>query len=291
MNWRDVPSLSALRAFEATARLSSFSAAARELNVTHAAIAQHVRALEVDLGETLVFRSGAGMALTASGQQLAGALSDGFGAIAAGVSALRVAKSDKPLRVSLTPSFAENWLMPKIAAFWAKHPDIQLALQPSMQVEDLRRGAFDLALRYGHGKWPGVEAEMLAPANFIVVATPELAEKLPDTSMAELCNLPWILETGRDEQRLWAGQVGLDLSCTSFTELPTNALVLAATRAGSGLSIQTRAVVEDDLSIGRLVCLHASEPSTLGYYLVRVPGMRSVPLDSFVRWLKSVAKA
>lgn len=291
MDWRNVPSLSALRAFEATARLSSFSAAARELNVTHAAIAQHVRALEAELGEALVFREGAGMALTAEGIALAAALGEGFGAIAAGVSQLRASKAEQPLKVSLTPSFAENWLMPRIGAFWAEHPEVKLALHPSMEVEDLRRGNFDLALRYGHGSWPGVEAEMLAHANFVIVGTPELAARLSDTSMEALCNLPWILEAGRDEQRLWAGQAGLDLSCTAFSELPANALVLSAVRAGSGLSIQSRAVVADDISTGRLLCLHAAEPSSLGYYLVRVSAARSARLDTFVRWLRTVAEA
>lgn len=181
--------------------------------------------------------------------------------------------------------------MPRIAGFWAEYPEIKLALQPSTEVEDLRRGSFDLALRYGHGSWPGVEAELLVQANFVIVGTPELADRLSNTSVESLCALPWILESGRDEQLVWAGQAGLDLSCTPVSELPTNALVLSAARAGSGLSVQTRAVIEDDLLTGRLVCLHEAEPSSLGYYLVRLPGMRSVALETFVRWLKSVAKS
>lgn len=291
MSWRDVPSLSALRAFEATARLNSFSAAARELNVTHAAVAQHVRSLESDFGTSLVFREGAGMALTDEGRTLAAALGDGFSAIQAGVAHLRTARDQGPLKVSLTPSFAENWLMPRIGAFWAEHPAIKVALHPSMEVEDLRRGGFDLAIRYGHGSWPGVEAEMLAPANFVVVGVPKLAARLQSRSMDALCTLPWILEAGRDEQRLWAGDAGLDLTCTQFSELPTNSMVLSAARAGSGLAIQTRAVIEDDLAAGRMVCLHEAEPTDLGYYLVHVPGQRSDDLKTFVRWLKFVSKA
>lgn len=286
-----MPSLSALRAFEATARLSSFSAAARELNVTHAAISQHVRALEADLGVALVYREGAGMALTPSGQGLAASLSDGFKAIADGVSQLRDAKSERPLQVSLTPAFAENWLMPRIGGFWAKHPDIKVALHPSMQVEDLRRSGLDMAIRYGHGTWPGLQTQILVSANFVVVGTPDLAAKLPCTSMESLCGLPWIMEVGRDEKRVWAGQAGLDLSCTQFAELPTNSMVLSAARAGSGLTIQTRAVIEDDLRAGRLLCLHEAKPTTLGYYLVQPPGVESDAMKVFVRWLKAVAKA
>jgi len=289
MNWRDIPSLAALRAFEATARLSSFSAAARELNVTHAAIAQHVRGLETEFGCELVFRQGAGMALTDAGRALALSLGEGFATIASGVHDIRAMRRNQPLMVALTSTFAENWLMPRIGGFWADHSEIEVALQPSNTVIDLRRDGFDLAIRYGHGKWAGLEAELLVNANYVVVACPELAAKATDVSMAALSNLPWVFGAQLDEQRVWAEEVGLDLSCTSITKLPTNSLVLSATRAGAGLSIQGRALVEGDLARGSLVCLHEAPRSTLGYYLVTRPVVRSEALKTFIRWLKLAA--
>ncbi len=105
LNWRDLPSLSSLRAFAAVAELGGFSQAARTLNVTHAAVAQQVRALESTLDTPLVARDGRGMALTVEGQQLAQALADGFGTIASGVAALRAGGSDRPVRITLTASF------------------------------------------------------------------------------------------------------------------------------------------------------------------------------------------
>lgn len=290
MNWREVPSLAALRAFEATARLSSFSAAARELNVTHAAIAQHVRALEGELGVGLVFRAGAGMALTEHGHGLAAALSDGFGQIADGVARLRSSKQGQPLNISLTPSFAENWLMPRIGAFWAEHPEIKVALNPSMELEDLRRGGFDLGIRYGRGSWPGLEAEMLVHANFVIVGTPDLAARVKGDVPRSLGMLPWVFEAGRDELRVWGNAVGLGSCAMDSIEVPTNSMVMSATRAGARISIQNKAVVERDLSEGRLQILHEEAPSDLGYYLVRAPGVRSDRLKTFERWLKSVAK-
>ncbi|SHF35046.1 LysR family transcriptional regulator, glycine cleavage system transcriptional activator [Litoreibacter ascidiaceicola] len=289
MNWRDIPSLSALKAFEATARLGSFSAAARELNVTHAAIAQHVRGLEAEFGAELAFREGTGMALTEAGRALSLSLGEGFGTIASGVRDIRALKQNQPLKVSLTATFAENWLMPRIGAFWAEHPDIEVALQPSNAVVDMRRDGFDLAIRYGHGEWAGLEAELLVHANYVVVACPELAAKTNDTSMLGLCSLPWVFEAGRMEQRVWAEEVGLDLSCTTSIDLPTNSLVLSATRGGAGLSIQTRAMVEGDLQRGTLVCLQEAPVSTLGYYLATRPVPRSDALKTFIRWLKSAA--
>ena len=290
MDWHDIPSLSALRAFEATARLSSFSAAARELNVTHAAIAQHVRGLETEFGCELVFRQGAGMALTDAGRTLALSLGEGFTTIASGVRDIRAARQNQPLTIGMTPTFAENWLMPRIGAFWTEHPDIELALQPSYAVVDMRRDGLDLAIRYGHGVWAGLETELLVNANYVVVGAPELASKGAGSSMKDLCALPWVFETQRMEQRVWAEEVGLDLSCTSHTNLPTNALVLSAARAGAGLSIQGRALVEGDLARGSLVCLHEAPLSTLGYYLVTRPVARSEALKTFVRWLKLEAK-
>ena len=289
MDWRDIPSLAALKAFEATARLSSFSAAARELNVTHAAISQHVRALEAEFGCELVFRQGAGMGLTDAGRSLALSVGEGFATIASGVRDIRALRHDRPLIVGMTPTFAENWLMPRIGGFWTQHPDIEVTLQPSFAVVDMRRDGLDLTIRYGHGIWPGLDVELLVNANYVVVGAPELAAKAVGASMRDLSSFPWVFETNRLEQRVWAQEVGLDLSATSVSNVPTNSLVLSAARAGVGLSIQARALVEGDLAKGNLMCLHEAPLSSLGYYLVtrRVP--RSDALKTFIRWLKTAA--
>ena len=141
-----LPSLSALRAFEAAARHQSLSAAARELNVTHAAIAQHVRQLEAELSEPLLYRAGRGVAPTEAGQQLARQLGEGFALIAEGVDTLRQQTAARPLAVSLTPSFAINWLMPRMGGFWQAHPDVMVSLTPNTALVDLRREGFDMAI-------------------------------------------------------------------------------------------------------------------------------------------------
>ncbi len=278
MDWRDIPSLAALRAFEAMARLGSFSAAARELNVTHAAVAQHVRGLEAEFGTGLARRAGSGMELTEEGgHRLASALSQGgFGQIAAGgVRELRQMRGGRPLQVTLTPSFAENWLMPRLGGFRAAHPDIPLALIPHQNVSDLVRDGFDLGgLRFGRGgDWPGgVEAEMLVPANFVVVGRPEVLQGgLNGDDLGALANLPWFIEEGWDETRLWAEEAGLDLSSSDVTSYAINTMVLSAVRAGLGVAMQARALVEADLKAGNLVALHQVAPSELGYYIVTPP--------------------
>ena len=290
MNWRDIPSLAALRAFEATARLESFSAAARELNVTHAAIAQHVRGLEADFGQELVFRAGVKMALTEAGRQLADALNEGFSTLTQGVRDLREAQASQPLKIALTPSFAENWLMPRVGGFWSQHPDTELALHPSGDLVDLKRDGFDLAIRYGHGDWQGYNAQLLVSARYVIVGTRDLIGDVAADDLTELCALPWVFEAGRAEPKLWAAENGLDLSCTRITEFATNALVLSAARSGYGLSIQGRPLIQADLDSGALVCVYQGAPSELGYYIVTRPGVPSVKVKTFTRWLFEVAK-
>lgn len=292
MDWRQIPSLSALRAFEATARLNGFSAAGRELNVTHAAIAQHVRGLEDFFGCSLMVREGRGMQLTQAGHKLATSISEGFEVIAGGVQSVLRDREDAPLKLALTPTFAENWLMPRLGGFWAEHPLFALALVPSLELVDLKREDFDLAIRYGHGAWHGLTSELLAPANYVVIGTPALVEgwnlKTP-CDLSQLRGKPWVMAEGRDEEKLWAKANGLDIEGSQGSRFPTNSLVLSAVRAGVGLSIQGRALVEDDLASGALVCLCEEPASTLGYYIVMRDGPISERLKTFLTWLRGVA--
>jgi LysR family glycine cleavage system transcriptional activator len=172
MNWHDIPSLAALRAFESAARHSSFSAVVRDLNVTHAAIGQHVRALEDYFGQSLIQREGRGMSVTPKGRKLADSLSDAFGVIGAASNDLLDQSKTRAIRVALTPSLAANWLMPRIGAFWDKHPDLELELLPAGKLVDLRRDNVDVALRYGKGGWAGATVIKLMAAGHVAVAAP-----------------------------------------------------------------------------------------------------------------------
>ncbi|MFO7921261.1 LysR family transcriptional regulator [Rhodobacteraceae bacterium W635] len=290
MDWRDIPSLSALRAFEAAARLQSFSAAARELNVTHAAIAQHVRALEAHFAVTLVEREGRAMRPTAEGRQLAQDLEDGFGTIAAGVRSVMNSKRQRPLQVTMTPSFAEAWLMPRIGQFWAQHPEVEVALIPSVSLIDLRREGFDMAIRFGAGDWPGLEVEPLVMSPFVVIAAPSLAKGRRLTEMGPLDGYRWFTSEASREHFVWGRAAGLDLERLGFTELPNNSLAQAAVRAGHGLSIQAQTLVKSDLAEERLVALHTGESGGLGYHMVTQKGVRPAPLAAFMTWLRRAAK-
>ena len=289
INWRDLPPLSALRAFAAVAELGGFSQAARALNVTHAAVAQQVRALEALLDTPLVARDGRGMALTAEGQQLAQALADGFGTIASGIAALRAGGSDRPVRITLTASFASQWLMPRLKDFWDMHPDIALSLHPDARVSDLRRDGMDLGIRYGNGDWPGVTARFLAPARMAIAAAPDLLDGRESLSTAEMQEMEWILARDWPEQENYLRSLGLDPRTLSRTDFVNEELSLAAARQGLGLVVESLALMEDDLEEGRLILLHDSKDRLPAYFIVTSPGPQRAATRAFLKWLESAA--
>ena len=286
-DWPRFPSLTALRAFEATARLLSFSAAARALNVTHAAVAQQVRALEDHLGAELVYRQGRSLSLTAEGAKLSVAVNEGFRAIETGLSEVQAAAPGAPIRVTMTPSFAAQWLMPRLGAFWADHPDVPLSLHPDKRVLDLRREGIDLAIRFGDGKWPGLEAEHLTSAQYIIVGSPDLLAGRSELTKAEMSAMPWVLEQDWPEALAWLRGFGLRPDKMQITYIPTEELTLSAARQGYGLHVESAALVEQDLEYGDLIALGELKDDSLAYYLVTRPGPRKPALKTFVRWLKS----
>jgi LysR family glycine cleavage system transcriptional activator len=288
VDWRTLPSLTQLRAFEAAARLQGFSQAARELNVTHAAVAQQVRALEARLGRELIYREGRGLKLTASGDKLAQALADGFGTIGRAVEELTADAGKGPLHLTMTPAFATQWLMPRLGDFWTKHPDIPLLLHPEQRVVDLRRDGIDLGIRFGSGKWPGVETEFLASAQYAIVAAPELLEGRTELSNREMSAMPWVIEQDWPEALAWLKERGLKPDAMQITLMPNEELALAAARQGLGLHVEAVALVEQDVEEGNLVILSQISGEALAYYMVTRPGPKRPELKTFMRWLKSV---
>lgn len=285
VDWRALPPLSALRAFEAVAQGGGLTGAARRLNVTHPAIAQQLRVLEDHLGLRLVRREGRGLRLTAEGTRLAAALSDGFGTIAAAIAALKAEGADRPVRITLTASFAAQWLMPRLRVFWDRHPDIGLSLHPEPRVVDLARDGFDLGIRYGAGGWPGVQARFLASARLVVAAAPALVGDPAAATAARLQDMDWILAGNWPEQDRFLASLGLDPGALSSTEISDETLALSAARQGLGLVVESAALVEDDVRAGRLVVLHDSRDRLPAYFVVTPPGAPRPPAKVFLDWL------
>ncbi|PKP77779.1 MAG: LysR family transcriptional regulator, partial [Alphaproteobacteria bacterium HGW-Alphaproteobacteria-3] len=160
---RRLPSLKALRAFEAAARHGSFSQAAAELSVTHAAISHQVRALEEALGAPLFHRTGRHVELTERGQKLVPVLTAAFEQMADAWTQAG-AKDNATLTVSVEPSFAARWLVLRLGKFNRANPEIELRLLPSSDIVDFAREDVDIGIRYGLGEWPDVVSEKLFEA-------------------------------------------------------------------------------------------------------------------------------
>ncbi|MCF2871506.1 LysR family transcriptional regulator [Octadecabacter sp. G9-8] len=289
MNWNDIPSLAALRAFEAAARHGSFSAAARDLNVTHAAIAQHVRALEDHFGQSLMQRDGRGMSVTPEGRALSDSLSEAFGLIATASHDLLDQSQTRAIRVAVTPSLAANWLMPRIGSFWNQHPEIEVELVPAMTLVDLRRDNIDVAIRYGKGGWAGVSSTPLMPAGHVAVAAPSYVEGRKIDCLSDLKGLRWLMDGTRSEERFWICANGIDLDEECVTMFPTGQLSREAARAGLGITVQPAPIAAPYIASGAFVELCAEQDSDIAYHILTRPEVISPTRDIFVKWLRSEA--
>ncbi|MFV2053951.1 LysR family transcriptional regulator [Aliiroseovarius sp. YM-037] len=285
MDWMTLPSLNALRAFAAFAEHKSMSLAGQALNVSHAAISQQVRSLEDHLGTTLVDRRQKQLELTAEGAQLAEALALGFGAIERAVNVLTEADANRPLQISATPGFVSVWLMPRLSDFWHQHPDIDMMVNPTPELIELEPGGIDVAIRFGAGHWPGLEAEPLLETSLVVVAARSLVGEAEISDPLDLLEYPWLQELGTTESTDWFHQHGVTKERTKgLVQMPGN-LVLEAARAGQGVVMTAMTSVAADIAAGRLRLLFEDKRDT-AYYIVTRPGTQRRPVKLFVNWLK-----
>jgi LysR family glycine cleavage system transcriptional activator len=231
------------------------------------------------------------MRLTDSGRELAEALSDGFERIADGVRRIMDRTTLRPVTVSLTPSFAEVWLMPRIGQFWAAHPDIEIRLVPTISLSDLRRDGIDVAIRFGSGDWPGMDVEPLEVSRFVVIASPDYTKVKSLEELGKLSAHDWYFSAASREQKVWGRAIGIDFEKLGAQNIANNGLVVSAVRAGLGLSLQSRTLVAPDLASGQLVTLYEGDPEGLGYYIVTRPGVMTSGAKIFMSWLRKTAKA
>ncbi|HYS12304.1 MAG TPA: LysR family transcriptional regulator, partial [Burkholderiaceae bacterium] len=154
---RRLTHLNGIRAFEAAARHMSFAKAAQELGVTPAAVSQQIKALEDYLGVALFKRTKRALFLTETAQAVLPAARDGFDLLASVLTRARVSSAHDQLVISVTPSLAAKWLMPRLERFIARYPEIDIRIDTNSRLVDFAREAVDVAVRYGAGDWPGLE--------------------------------------------------------------------------------------------------------------------------------------
>ncbi len=181
MDWLHLPPMNALRAFSAVAEAGSYTVAAERLNVTQAAVSQQVKSLERHLGVALVTRRGRGIELTEPGIILARELGIGFEIIGRGVERLAEHTAQRPVQVTMSPAFAVEWLLPRMAEFQREHPEITLMLKPTSELVQIRPGGIDVAIRYHDRRMPRKEEDSLH--------YPQAGQTVP-LAFPQLCRLP-----------------------------------------------------------------------------------------------------
>ena len=280
--------LSAIRVFEAAARLRSFTRAAQALGMTQAAVSWQIKALERRLGQPLFHRLTREVALTPAGERLARAASEA-------VSLLRAALSDLMetdagvLSITTLGSLASQWLAPRLGAFQLAHPKIAVRLETGGQIVDLTREPFDLALRSGDGDWPGLERHYLFSADVTPLVAPSLLERLGGlASPRDLLNAPRVgLDEDWDE---WFAAAGVTPPKTQrgprlVADLQTVEVALAF--AGQGVSLGSPVLFAAEIAQGRLIQPFATTCAvTGGYWLVYPPERRRVAkISAFRDWI------
>ncbi|NQY60098.1 LysR family transcriptional regulator [Cognatishimia sp.] len=289
MDWRHLPPIPALRAFAAFAEKRNLVEAGAVLNVTHAAISQQLRQLESHIGVSLLRRQGRNLELTPEGERLAAAILAGFEGIAQTVAELTGREEDRPVQVTLPPTVASQWLMPRLGGFMAQYPGIEVLLNTSAQIVQLEPGGVDLAMRYCDGAWPGLDCELLFAAPLAIVGSPDLVGDGDYKDPADLACLPWLEELGHHEATEWLESFGVTQSDrVPGLHVPGN-LMLDGARNGQGVAMICRAFVEGDIAAGRLRVLHEIDNGK-GYYLCGRPGVKRAAVQAFRKWILKEAK-
>lgn len=298
---RRLPPLNALRAFEAVARHLSIAKAADELSVTPAAVSHQIKTLEDHLGVRLLLRDGRTTMLTEAGQACLPGIRHGFESLSAAIQELDRLGASGILNVSVAPSFAAKWLVPRLDRFTERFPDIDVRVSASMQLADFESDSVDLAIRYGAGRYPGLAVELLMREEVIPVCAPALRDGTPPLDAPAALASVTLLHDDSPEQDLscptwpmWlkaAGVAGADGK--RGPRFNQSSLVIEAAVAGKGVALAKATLAGADLKAGRLVKpFEGTLPVDFAYYIVcpkaRLESRKGM---AFRDWLLEEAKS
>lgn len=288
-----LPPLNALRAFECAARHLSFTRAAAELHVTQAAISHQVKALEEYLGLKLFRRLNRALLLTEEGQAYAASLNEAFALMQHATGRLYALQAASPLTVSVLPSFAARWLVPRLGRFRQRWPDADLLIDPSTRLADLQGGEVDVAIRYGRGRYPGLHAERLLGEALFPVCSPQLLASAGQLAQAaDLARLPLLHDDDHGDWLAWLDAVGAkNVQAMRGSVFTDSSLLLQAAIAGQGVAMARGVLADDALREGLLVRpFPQSLPVELAYHLVCLPERAQQPkIARFRDWLMDEA--
>lgn len=282
--------LHTLPTFRVVARLSNLRAAAEQLHLTHSAISQQIKLLEAQIGFELFDRRGRGIVLNAAGAALLKSVEPALDQIEDGRRAASAAASgaEHRIRITLLPSFANRWLLPRLASWRERHPNIGIELNTSQQIVDLARDGLHAALRQGNGQWRGLLAERLIDSPLIALGSPTAAHRLQGSPAKALADEPLL-----GSPSLWARWFelsGLRVRINPVATFNDAGLMLQAAEHGLGLALARELFAADALRDGRLVRLSPlalPDEEAYAIWLVYPPPLKDwPPLVALREWLK-----
>ncbi|UEX77682.1 LysR substrate-binding domain-containing protein [Spiribacter halobius] len=290
---RRLPPLNALRLFEAAARLESFKNAAEELAVTPSAVSHGIQSLEDWLGVPLFLRTSRGLVLSDAGREYYPRVAHSLEVLASGADGLRTRGGAKRLRVTVAPTFAKLWLFPRLSEFLDQHPGLDLVVDTQPQRRELDSEAVDVAVRMGRGGWQGVHAQQLFNEVLVPVGAPRVVDRARESGGLDGETLISV-SRAREEWASWARGAGRPYpEARRHIEVDSVDLALQAARAGAGIAMGRRPLINGDLERGTLVI--AAGPPVTGQtaYWVVVSDTRSSDeaVEAFRGWLLRTATA
>jgi LysR family glycine cleavage system transcriptional activator len=289
--------LHALPTFVAVATHQNLRVAAESLHLTHSAVSQQIAGLEDRLGFQVFDRRGRRVVLNAAGEALLRDVAPALARIHEGVQAAIVAAGGRQqaLRVTMIPSFAQRWFLPRMASWRAQNPDIQIEIDASTEVMDLQREGFHAALRTGEGPWPGLVSERLydGPTPFVAVGSPDSAARVAGRPLDAIAREPLLGE--RDLWKRWFRAVGVEadpLPVALFNDL---SLMLQAAEQDLGFAVVREMFAADALRQGRLVKLSDTSfvhEGASSHHLVYPPALKDwPPVQALRSWLRAELEA
>jgi LysR family transcriptional regulator, glycine cleavage system transcriptional activator len=289
-----LPSLQTLRAFEAAARLKSYSKAAEELGLTHGAVSHRIRELEQRLGITLFKRAGNTMQLTNEGQQLEVQVRQGLSILEQAFPSKRPgAKPTRHIVIASVPSIASTWLFQRMTQFRAENPDIDIDLRATEALNDYRKEGIDIGVRLGRGGWPGLHAQKLFDEALTPICTPDYRDRMKlhapeDLKRATMLRNPWT------PWARWFSAAGLPWpEPTTGPKFDDALLLLRAALDGQGVALGRQWLAIDELRASRLVTpFDIAVRDDFAYWLVWPTGKNLKPdAARFRDWIDAKAAA
>lgn len=276
--------LNALRAFESAARHLNLSRAAVELCVTQAAVSHQIRGLEERLGVSLFRRVPRGLVLTDEGAALVPVLTQTFDSVAETLDRFLDGRFHETLHVGVVGTFATGWLLPRLAAFEALHPTVDLRIYTNNNRVDIAAEGLDLAIRFGDGNWRATEAVPLFSAPMTPLCCPGLARRI--VSPSDLTQHVLLRSYRADEWPRWFAAAGAELPPMRGPVFDSSVAIAQMAGEGYGVALLPPRLFEREITQGRLCRLFETEVETGTYWLTRLNSRSVSPaISKFQEWL------